>query len=431
MQIRSKALLLVAVMLMTVSGFTLAQSDEVTFRCYQDGSECDVYTDLLATFTEDTGIDVRVDIVPYANVDEQLPLQVEAGEAPDMARITNFGIYDGQYLDASEYISEEEAEAWLANYPGPILDAMSNGVEGALGGFPDAFTVTGPYINETLFELAGVELPDAETATWEDWTAAGAEVQEALSTDELTVYAIAMDRTGHRFAGPAMTMGATLINDEGMFTVDTEGYREMAMLLNRWHEEGITPQEVWIGSGGSLANAVDLFVNGQLAVYETGSWNIGNFGENIGGNFDWAAIPNPQGAGGSTGVAGGAAVAAFAQTDNPEEVAQVLAYLTSEEVGREFAERTLSLSANSAVAEGGLEYQTENEDIVAALNVFAAEVPKLQDQAAALNVNPFAFAYYRNSADRITQYLVGELTLEEALAALQEDIDDAVDAATE
>ena len=228
-----------------------------------------------------------------------------------------------------------------------------------------------------------------------------------------------------------MTMGATLINDAGEFTVDTEGYREMAQLLNRWHDEGLTPQEVWIGSGGSVASAVDLFVNGQLAVYMTGSWNIGGFGENIGDNFDWAAIPNPQGDGGSTGVAGGAAVAGFAQTDNPEEVSQVLAYLTSEDVAREFAERTLGLSANSAVAEGGLDYKTEDEAIVEALNVFASEVPKLQDQATALNVHPFAFAYYRNSADRITQYLVGELTLEEALAALQEDIDDAVEAANE
>jgi hypothetical protein len=53
-------------------------------------------------------------------------------------------------------------------------------------------------------------------------------------------------------------------------------------------------------------------------------------------------------------------------------------------------------------------------------------VPKLQDQAVGLNVHPFAFAYYRNSANRIAQYLTDELTLDEALQRLQQDIDDAI-----
>jgi len=41
-------------------------------------------------------------------------------------------------------------------------------------------------------------------------------------------------------------------------------------------------------------------------------------------------------------------------------------------------------------------------------------------------VHPFAFAYYRNSANRIGQYLTGELSLNDALTRLQQDIDDAV-----
>lgn len=427
---RFKTLSIITVLLLLIGSSVMAQ-DEIIFRCYQDGSECDVYAELLADFTADTGIAVTVDNVPYANIDEQLPIQVEAGEAPDIARITNFGTFQGQYLDASEYLDEETVAYWQENYPAPVLAAMTNDGGEGLGGFPDAFTVTGPYVNTTLFELAEVELPDFETATWEDWTAATAAVQEALSTDELTIYGIAIDRTGHRFAGPAMTMGATLINEDGEFTVDTEGYRAMAELLNSWHVDGLTPAEVWLGSGGGFAQAADFFINGQLAMYMSGSWQVNRFAGDIADNFDWVVVPNPQGDGGSTGVAGGAAVAAFAQTDQPEAVAQVMAYLISEPVAAEFAARTASLTANSTVASAGVEYEVEDEAVLAALSVYSAEVPKLQDQAAGLNVHPFAFAYYRNSADRITQYLIGELTLEEALAALQQDIDDAVAAASE
>jgi alpha-1,4-digalacturonate transport system substrate-binding protein len=366
-----------------------------------------------------------VDIVPYATIDEQLPIQVEAGEAPDIARVTNFGIYQGHYLDASEYLDDDTVAYWSENYPAPILAALSNDGEG-LGGYPDAFTVTGPYVNKTLFELAEVDLPDFTTATWEDWTEAAAAVQAALSTEDALIYGIGIDRTGHRFAGPAMTMGATLIDDEGNFTVNTPGYAAMAEILKQWHDDNLTPADVWLGSGGSYAAAADYFLSGQLAVYESGSWQIANFANNIGDNFDWIVAPNPQGDGGSTGVAGGAAVVAFNQTENPEAVAQVMAYLISPDVASEFAARTTSLSANKTVAGMGVIYQVEDEATLNALAVFGAEVPKLQDQAAGLNVHPFAFAYYRNSANRLTQYLVGELSLDGALDALQQDIDDAV-----
>ncbi len=430
MKTKIKSLAFALVLVMLFSSVVSAQDVDLTFRCYQDGNECDVYTDLLAQFTEETGIGVTVDVVPYTNVDEQLPIQVEAGEAPDMARITNFGIYQGEYLDATEFLDEETAAYWSENYPAPILDAMTNEGEG-LGGFPDAFTVTGPYVNLTLFELAGVDLPDFETATWQDWTDATTAVQEALSTDEVTIYGIAIDRTGHRFAGPAMTMGATLINEEGNFTVDTPGFRAMAELLNQWHADEVTPAEVWLGTGGGFAAADSFFISGELAMYMSGSWQIGNFSENVGDSFDWTVVPNPQGEGGSTGVAGGAAVAGFAQTENPAEVAQALAFLIREDVASEFSARTNTLSANSVVASAGVEYTSDDPAVIEALGVYALEVPKLQDQAAGLNVHPFAFAYYRNSADRISQYLVGELTLEEALAGLQQDIDEAIAAASE
>lgn len=430
MNIRFKAMMLVSAVLLLFSSVAVAQDVEVTFLCYQDSVECDVYTDLLSRFTEDTGIAVTVDVVPYANIDEQLPIQVEAGEAPDIARITNFGIFAGQYLDASEYLDDETVAYWSENYPAPILAAMTNDGGEGLGGFPDAFTVTGPYVNRTLFELAEVDMPDAETATWEDWTTATAAVQAVLSSDEAPIYAIQVDATGHRFAGPAMSMGATLIDEDGMFTVDTEGFRAMAELLNSWHEDELTPEQVWLGGGGS-AEAANLFINGQVVMHMSGSWQVNRYADEIGDNFDWIVVPNPQGDGGSTGVAGGAAVAAFAQTENPEAVAQVMAYLISEEVASEFAARTNSLSANSTVASAGVEYEAENPIILDALSVFALEVPKLQDQAAGLNVHPFAFAYYRNSTSRITQYLIGELTLDEALAGLQQDIDDAVAAANE
>lgn len=133
-------------------------------------------------------------------------------------------------------------------------------------------------------------------------------------------YAISIDRTGHRFAGPAMSMGATLIDADGSFTVDTPGFRAFAELLNSWHEEGVTPSEVWL-VGDSLNNCIDNVISGDLVMCFTGSWQVGRTAQDVGDAFDWVVVPNPTGDGGSTGVAGGSAVVAVADTEHPEATA--------------------------------------------------------------------------------------------------------------
>ena len=99
-----------------------------------------------------------------------------------------------------------------------------------------------------------------EGTTWEEWTDLTKQVAEATGVQ----YAISIDRTGHRFAGPAMSMGATLIDAEGNFTVDTPGFRAFAELLKSWHEEAITPSEVWL-VGDSLNNCIDMHANHNAA----------------------------------------------------------------------------------------------------------------------------------------------------------------------
>ena len=83
--------------------------------------------------------------------------------------------------------------------------------------------MTGPYVNKTLFDQAGIELL-GEGASWEEWTDVAVQVAEATGVE----YAISVYRTCHRFAGPAMSMGATLIDAEVNFTVDTPGFRAFA-----------------------------------------------------------------------------------------------------------------------------------------------------------------------------------------------------------
>ncbi len=409
------------VLVMVVSALPVAaQGDEVELRItwYDDGNEGEVLRDLLDRFEEEhPNISVVIDTVPYSDLHTLLQAQVETGEAPDMARITFPNRFLGSYLDLTDYV--EDPQYWLDNVPQAVLGSMQAGEEDeGIYGYPTQFTVTGPFINVTLFEQAGVEIP-ADDSTWEEWVAAATEVAETLSDAEFTIYPVAIDRTGHRFWGPSLSRCATYINEDGTFTVDTPGFRSTAEMIIGWHNDGLMPPDVWGGSGGNYVPAAPYFISGQLVLYMSGSWQVGNFAQNIGDTFDWRVIPNPSGDCGATGVPGGALMVAFADTEHPEEVGMVMDYLFSEDVIREFYARTLFLPGHLGLIEEGIEYPSNNE----ALNAFAAMIPNLMDEAYALQYHPKGPDLNAAIRDRLSQVIVGEMTLDEAIERIQEDMD--------
>lgn len=421
------------VLILLALSFSLTQAQdpvELRITWYDDGNEGEVLRDLLDRFeAENPDITVVIDTVDYAQgILQTLPLQIQAGEGPDIARITSFTGLTDYYLDMRDLV--EDPEYWDESFPPVVMQAMRpEGDEDGLYGFPTQFTITGPFINRTLFEQAGIPVPSDENdaVTWEEWTEAARQVAEATETP----FAIAIDRTGHRVAGPALSMGATFLDEEGNLTIDTPGFRSFANLLIGWHEEDITPGEVWIANSGNYAPAADYFINGQLVFYMAGSWQIGNFAANIGDNFDWEAVPNPTGDGGSTGIPGGAVLMAIKDTEHPEEVARVMDYLAQFEQQQEFAARTLFIPGHLGLVEAGVEYETDVEAAKDALNVFLAQLPNLSEQAYALNFHPQNTAIFNAIRDRLGQVLTGELSLDEAIERMQQDADDAIAAASE
>jgi alpha-1,4-digalacturonate transport system substrate-binding protein len=71
-------------------------------------------------------------------------------------------------------------------------------------------------------------------------------------------------------------------------------------------------------------------------MYHSGSWQIAQFDKTVGDAFDWVAVPSPCGAGGCSGMPGGAGLVAIKTTKSPEAVAKVMDYLASEPVLSEF-----------------------------------------------------------------------------------------------
>ncbi len=391
---------------------------ELRMMWYDDGSEGKIMRELLDRYEkENPGVKVVMDTVAYKDLHNILQTAVEGGNAPDMARVTDVSRFRGYYLDMSKYM--KDAAGWAQNWPEQTLGWMrKDDDKTGLYGFPTQFTVTGPFINKTLFDQAGVAVP-GEKATWDEWVKAAQEVAQKTNTP----YAVAIDRSGHRVWGPALSNGATFLDPAtGKFgKVDTAGFRKTSEMIVAWHKDKITPAEVWVGSGGNYASAKDPFVNGQLVFYMSGSWQIGGFASAIGDKFEWQAVPNPCGEAGCTGIPGGAALMALGASKHPEEVTKLMEWLSSEAVLEEFSAKSLFIPGHLGLVKKGIQYPSNNE----ALNVFVSEIPKLMPEAYLLQYHPKGFVLNTEIRDRLSQVITGELTIDQYMEKLQAKVDEA------
>jgi alpha-1,4-digalacturonate transport system substrate-binding protein len=411
--------LMLALSAILISASALAQV-ELRMTWYDDGNEGQVMRDLLNRFeAANPGIKVVMDTVPYAaGIMQSLPLQLAAGQGPDLARITDLGGQQAYFLDMRPYLSDPDY--WEANF-GPFLNWMRPADSDAIPGFMTQLTVTGPFINRTLFEQAGIEVPTGPT-TWQTW----AEVTRAVAAATGTPYAMVMDRTGHRLAGPAISQGAMIFGEDGLPAIDDAGMRTMSQLMVDWHADGTMHPDTWIGSAGSYVAGNEFFINAQVVLYMSGSWQIGQFANLIGDAFDWEAVANPCGPAACTGMPGGAGLVALSGTSHPAEVAKLMEFLAQAEIMAEFYGRTLFIPGHLGLAETGVDFVTDVDAARDALSMFASQVPALDPIALRLQAYPFNFHIFNNLRDRLTQVFVGELTLDQALERVQADVDQAL-----
>jgi len=417
---KSVRLSLLALALGLSSVASLAQTREVRVMCYQDGVECDVTADLAKRFeAQNPGVKVIVDNVPYKTILEQLPVQLAAGQGPDIARVTDLGGLSKFYLDISKDLKNRKYFDDNFGATAGWLRPAAN--DRGIYGFMSQLTMTGPFVNKTLFEQAKVPLPGAK-ATWDQWVDATRRVARATQTKA----AMAWDRSGHRFAGPAISYGAKIFDGQGNPVID-DGYKTTVNKFVGWHKDGTMLREVWAGSGGSTyASSIDEFINGNVVMVLAGSWQINNLQTKIGKNFDWVAVPNPCGPASCSGIPGGAAWVALKTSKSPKETAAFLEFMASEQAYAEFTGKTNNIPAHAGLAKKGVAYPGAQPAAQAALGVFSQGVGSLVPVAYDFQGYKFNRAIMLPTVARVTQAIVGEMGTDEALNKINADMKDAI-----
>lgn len=365
-------------------------------------------------------VNINLNVVGYNVIREQLPGQLEAGSGPDIALVTNLGGLNPYYIDLTPYVNAEE---WEAAY-GAVLPWYRAGKPGGIYGFHTEMTVTGPYVNLTMFEEADVAVPEAG-ATWDDWADAAQAVMDANGS-----YAgMVMDRSGHRMAGPAMSYGAKYFDADGKMIID-DGFRAFSEKMVTWHESGLMPPDIWPAvSGSKYANGNEMFFNQDVPFYMSGSWNVANVQSNVGDKFDWSVVPVPCGPSGCGIMPGGAGLVAFNHSDNPEEAAKFVAWMAEYDQAREWYSRIFAIPAHAKIQEEGIDYTNfgASAEVSAGLNTFAAAASKAAKetpQAFDLQGSKFGFVIYNATTQYLSGVMNGDLSMDEALAKISAELDE-------
>ena len=383
-----------------------AQVTTLRFLWFTDGPDKPAIEGLVKRFN-DTNPDIKIEfsIVPFAELNQLLVTQASAGQAPDLARVNEPYRFFQHTLDLRPHLKNK-------NFAKDFLDEpmrMVTGERGEIYGIPHDLTMNGPLVNVSLFKKAGVDLPK-ERATWEEWMAAAAKVKKATGV----AFAAAVDRSGHRLDGFLQSYKG------GFFTADGKDVRITSPETRKaigafvgFHKDGTMPLDIWAGGTGYVG-ANQQFVNGQLVYYLSGNWQVAQFTDGIGNKFEWKAVLNGYETQ-AGGMPGGKFLIAFKNTKAPDKVARLVEFLGGADAMTEYVSKAMFLPTRKDLVQKGVKYPTRNED----MNVFLKGVAALPQSAYIDNYNLHFGQVANEVRDRVTQAIVGELSVDKALEMAQ------------
>jgi alpha-1,4-digalacturonate transport system substrate-binding protein len=377
----------------------------IRFVWFTDGPDKPAIEGLVADYeAANPNVKVELSIVPFGELNQLLTTQASAGQAPDVARVTEPYRFFEHALDLRPYVASNFADQFL---PEPMK--LVTDPSGAIIGFPHDLTMNGPLVNVSLFKKAGVPLPKGDV-TWQTWFDLAKEVQQKTGVP----YAATADRSGHRLDGIIQSFGGSYFTPDGKsLNLSSQRTRDALKYFVDLHKNDTMPLDIWAGGSGYVG-ANQQFINQQLVFYVSGNWQVAQFAENIGDKFEWKAVPNGVNVQ-SGGMPGGKFVMAFKGSADPGTVAHFVEFLSSNESVEKYASTAMFLPARKDLIESGIKYPMRSED----MNTFAAGLARLPGTAYSDNYHLKFGAVANIVRDRVTQAITGEVTFDEAMNLME------------
>ncbi|TCI36265.1 MULTISPECIES: sugar ABC transporter substrate-binding protein [unclassified Exiguobacterium] len=314
---------------------------ELTFMFRGNPEELKAYQATVKRF-EEANKDVKVTMVQTApdQYDTKLKSAIAGRKIPDVffynpAQVKAY-VNSGVLLDITEAVENSEDvkldDIWEKGVDKYRFDGETLG-EGAIYGLPKDL---GPFAlgyNKTMFEDAGIALPDKDKPyTWDEFVDVAKQLTKDTNGDGK------MDQYGTGFnvnwaLQPFVwSNGADWINEDGTkVTIDDPKFIEaLQFFVDQQLKHGITPS---IGETQTL-DTYQRWLKGQLAFFPVGPWDMAAFKEQL--KFEYDLLPWPAGSTGkASGWVGSLGIGVGSTTKHKEEAAELAMYLSADQEGQQ------------------------------------------------------------------------------------------------
>lgn len=305
-------------------------------------------TELLADFTEETGIKTKLTVVKWDEYWTMLEAGAQGGSLPDVfwmhSNESERYMSNDMLLDITDKIKDSDVID-PANYPDDIWGLYS--YDGKNYAIPkDVDTIAIAY-NKTMFDEAGLDYPTADW-TWEDL----GEMAKKLTKEDGSQYGLAMrnDTNQEGYYNMIYSNGGYVINDDKTASGwDDPKTIEAMEMLEGWIKDGIMPPIETMAENGADV----LFQSGKVAMVPAGSWMVTAYRDNeyTVENCDMVELPKNSKTGDRVSIYNGLGWAASANGEHTDSAWKLLEYLGSKEAQTKQAELGITMSAYNGTSD--------------------------------------------------------------------------------
>ena len=356
------------------------------------------------------GIRVRLQQIPWSAAHEKLLTAFVGDAMPDVFQVGNTWIPEFVALNAIDPLDERisaSSSVVLDDYFPGLVEA--NVIGGSTYGLPWYADTRLMFYRADILETAGHPAPPR---TWNGWVEAMTRIQERAGSGDFAILLPINEWQLPVILG--LQLGAELLRDDDSYgNFRSPCFREAFAFYADLFRRELAPR----AAQAQVANLYQEFARGTFTFYVSGPWNIGEFGRRLPAALSekWATAPMPSPDGEYPGLSlgGGASLALFRGSRRKDAAWKLIEYLSDPVRQVELYRFTGDLPARKIA--------WKDEILVSDRHVRA-----FWEQLQRLRSTP-KIPEWERIADKITRYaeaaIRGRMTVDEALAALDEDVD--------
>ncbi|GAB3758458.1 extracellular solute-binding protein [Zhihengliuella somnathii] len=332
---------------------------EVTLRFMWWGSDTrhQKTQEMIEVFEEQNpGINIDPEYGDWNGYWDKLATQTAAGDTPDIMQMDL--LYIREYAENGVLLDLEGVD--MSEIPENLQSAGAT--DEGLWGIPHGVTAYSVYANKTLFDEAGVELPDDTTWTWEDFKDKAIELDEASDAYGLTNLQATMT-----FELWLRQKGKEFLTEDGQLGWEPADAQEYYEYYKGLLDDGALPQASIVAEDQLPALDQTLTARNQTGMATWWSTQLAAVQAASGDEFELLRLPSMTGdsADAQLWYKTSMFFSAASGTEHPEEAKKFIDFLINSPEAAEIAGTERGMLANQANVEHIRDQLTDVEKQVA------------------------------------------------------------------